>query len=73
MRRSAVTALSFASLLVFGYAITEEDVSRAGMTYKMILDITGPGAKTPANLFNKTKNPSDEPKYTNFLTPLGQR
>jgi hypothetical protein len=73
MRKSTTKILSLALLLLLGLSKADHDVSRLGKTYKLVLDLSGPGATTPMVLYNKTKDPSDEPKYTNFLTPLGQR
>jgi hypothetical protein len=39
----------------------------------MALEVSAPGASTPATLFGKTKNSTDEPKYKDYLTSLGAR
>ena len=40
---------------------------------KLLIQVSTAGASTPSTLFNKTAVASDEPKLTDYLTPLGQR
>ena len=65
--------VSLAVLLSLSLAQDYPEVSRAGKDIKMLLQVTVPGASTPETLFNKTKDPKDEPKLSNYLSPLGQR
>jgi hypothetical protein len=48
-------------------------VSREGKDIKFLVQVTAAGASTPQKLFNLAKNPEEEPKLTDYLTPLGQR
>lgn len=66
--------LTLATFVALGLVqASSNDVSRLGKDIKMVLDLTGPGATTPKTLYGKTKNAADEAKYTNYVTPLGQR
>jgi hypothetical protein len=65
--------LATTALIALGLVHASHDVSRLGKNLKLVLDLTGTGATTPKTLYGKTKNAGDEPKYTNYLTPLGQR
>ena len=47
------------------------EVSREGKEVVFVLEVSASGAHTPHKLFNLTKNPSDEPKVPNYITPLG--
>lgn len=49
------------------------EVSRAGKNLLLLTEVTSPGLSTPAVLYNKVKNATDEPKYREYLTPLGKR
>lgn len=66
-------ALSFSILALLALAQDYPEVSRLGKNIKLLLQVTSPGASTPEVLFNKTKDPKEEPKIANYLTPLGQR
>jgi hypothetical protein len=39
----------------------------------MLHEVSAPGFTTPKVLYNKTKNATEEPRYKENLTPLGQR
>lgn len=74
MKKTVTSILSVATLLALGLAqVVDYDVSRLGKNYKLVLDLSVPGATTPKVLYGKTKDPADEPRFTNILTPLGQR
>ncbi|CDW80158.1 histidine acid phosphatase family protein [Stylonychia lemnae] len=70
MNKSLIIAT--AAIVVCGIASAKEP-SRVGQTTRLIIDLSGPGATTPKTLFGKTKTPTDEPKFPNQVTPLGQR
>lgn len=61
------------SLSLFSLALAQDypEVSRLGKNIRLLIQVTAPGASTPETLFNKTKNPAEEPKLTNYLSPLG--
>ena len=72
MKRS-LSLLFFAAMAVNADPPYIDPVSRAGKNVKFLLQVSGAGASTPQVLFNKAKNPAEEPTLNNFLTPLGQR
>jgi hypothetical protein len=49
------------------------EVSRLGRNILMLHEVSAPGFTTPKVLYNKTKNATEEPRYKENLTPLGQR
>ena len=49
------------------------EVSRLGKNILMLQEVSTPGFTTPKVLYNKVVNASDEPRYKEYLTPLGQR
>lgn len=49
------------------------EVSRLGRNVLTLTQVTTPGFTTPKVLYNKTKNATEEPRYKDNLTPLGQR
>jgi len=48
-------------------------VSRLGRKILLLQEVSTPGFTTPKVFYGKTLNSSDEPKYKEQLTPLGQR
>jgi hypothetical protein len=64
MKSSLLLPISL--LLSHSFAQTEKDV-------RFVLQVSTPGASTPAVNFYKASNIIDEPKIDNYLTPLGQR
>lgn len=65
--------VSLSLFLLLSRAQDYPEVSRVGKDIKLLIQVTAPGASTPETLFNKTKDPKDEPKLANYLSPLGQR
>ena len=61
---SAKQIILATTLLALG-VIQAKEPSRVGQNLKLVLDLSGPGATTPKTLFGKTKDPKDEPKFTN--------
>lgn len=55
------------------HVASEDSVSRVNKNIVKSVEVTSPGAATPKVLFNKVKNSTDEPKYTDYLTALGAR
>lgn len=49
------------------------EVSRLGKNILYLTEVSTPGFSTPKVLFGKTKNATEEPKYKDNMTPLGQR
>lgn len=49
------------------------EVSRLGKNILYLTEVSTPGFSTPKVLYGKTVNASDEPKYKDYMTPLGQR
>lgn len=49
------------------------DVARNGKDVNLLIEIMANGASTPAVLYGKTMDPYEEPKQTDYLTPLGIR
>ena len=52
---------------------TNYDVSRNGKNVKFVYQISAQGSHTPKESLNLAKNPSDEPKYLDYVTALGIR
>jgi len=66
----------FSAVLLLAATVSAEDypeVSRVGKQIIQLTEVTTPGFSTPAVLFNKVKNATDEPKYKDYLTSLGKR
>ena len=47
------------------------EVSRIGKEVIYLTEVSTPGYSTPKVLFGKAKNASEEPKYIDYMTPLG--
>jgi hypothetical protein len=75
--RSKIATAVFALVATISLAQTvDEDypeVSRLGKNILYLTEVSTPGFSTPKVLFNKTKNATEEPKYKDYMTPLGQR
>lgn len=52
---------------------TNYDVSRASSKVKYVYQISAQGSHSPKKLLGLAKNPDEEPKYANYVTPLGIR
>jgi len=72
MRRQ-LKFIVLATISVLGLASNHEEVSRANKDISFVMQVSASGASTPRHSYNLTKNPDDEPKILNHLTPLGQR
>lgn len=69
-------AIALSAVLTLVATVSANDypeVSRVGKQILQLTEVTTPGFATPAVLFNKVKNATDEPKYKSYLTPLGKR
>ena len=69
--KKSLSLLLIASLSACTLADFYPEVSRAGKNIKFLVQVSTAGASTPSTNFNKTKDPSDDLKITDFLTPLG--
>ena len=49
------------------------DVSRTGKNVKYVYQISAQGSHTPAKLLNLAATKDDEPKFADYVTPLGIR
>lgn len=49
------------------------EVSRAGKNVKYVYQISAQGSHTPSKLLNLTATKDEEPKYADYVTPLGIR
>ena len=49
------------------------DPSRAGRNVKYVYQISAQGSHTPAKLLNLTAAKDEEPKFADYVTPLGIR
>ena len=76
MRTKIATAV-FALFATVSLAQSVDDdypeVSRLGKNILYLTEVSTPGFATPKVLFGKTKNATEEPKYKDYMTPLGQR
>jgi len=66
-------ALAVFTIAATVYANDYPEVSRVGRNVLLLQEVSTPGLSTPKVLYGKTKNATDEPKYKENLTPLGQR
>ncbi len=75
--RTRIAAAVFALVATITLASSQEDdfpeVSRLGKNILYLTEVSTPGFATPKVLYGKTKNVTDEPKYKDNMTPLGQR
>lgn len=79
--RTKIVAAVFTVVATLSLAATAKDqittdypeVSRLGKNLLLLTEVNTPGFSTPKTLYNKVKNATDEPKYRDNLTPLGQR
>lgn len=76
MRIKIATAV-FALVATISLAQETDDdyseVSRLGKNLAYLTEVSTPGFATPKVLYGKTKNATEEPKYKDYMTPLGQR
>lgn len=72
MKRN-LTNLVALSLATIGFAhIVEQDpVSRLGKDVRLVFEVSMAGASTPSVFYGKTQNTQDEPRFKDYLTPLG--
>ena len=49
------------------------DATRAGKNIKYVYQISAQGSHTPRKLLNLTATKDDEPKFADYVTPLGIR
>ena len=68
-----MTLLALAPSVSAEAAEAMADVSRAGKNVKFVYQISAQGSHTPAKLLNLTKAKEDEPKFADYVTPLGIR
>ena len=74
-----LTKLLATALLALGPSARAEgvdasaDVSRAGKNVKYVYQISAQGSHTPSKLLNLTATKDDEPKFADYVTPLGIR
>jgi hypothetical protein len=76
--RSRIAAAVFALVATISLAQQPVDddypeVSRLGKNILYLTEVSTPGFSTPKVLYGKTKNATEEPKYKDYMTPLGQR
>jgi len=74
--RSKIATAVFALFATVSLAQEDQDypeVSRLGKTLGYLTEVSTPGFATPKVLYGKTKNATEEPKYKDYMTPLGQR
>ena len=75
--RSKIATAVFALIATISLAQSvDEDypeVSRLGKNILYLTEVSTPGFSTPKVLFGKTKNATEEPKYKDYMTILGQR
>jgi len=69
----AMALLALAPSVSAEGAEAASDPSRAGKNVKYVYQISAQGSHTPAKLLNLTKAKEDEPKFTDYVTPLGIR
>ncbi len=69
--KNTLKLLLFTSLSAFTLAQSYPEVSRAGKNIKFLVQVSTSGASTPSTSFNKAKDPANEPKINDYLTPLG--
>jgi hypothetical protein len=73
MRSILYTAAVFTLVATVSCQEDYPEVSRLGRNVLLLQEVSTPGFATPKVLFGKTKNATDEPKFKDNLTPLGQR
>lgn len=73
MRLLSTAVLTLVTTVSCQQQLDHPEVSRLGRTLLLLHEVSTPGFATPAVLFGKTKNATDEPKFKDNLTPLGQR
>ena len=64
---------NISSQQVFKEYPTNYDVSRSSKKVKYVYQISAQGSHTPKKLLNLVEKPEDEPKYPDYVTPLGIR
>jgi hypothetical protein len=72
MRTKVATAVLVLVSTVFANNEFPE-VSRLGKNVLTLNEVSTPGFATPKVLYGKTKNATEEPRFKENLTPLGQR
>lgn len=73
MRKISTLALALNSIKADADYQTNYNVSRNGSNVKFVYQISAQGSHTPEEILNLAKNPEDEAKYANYVTPLGIR
>ena len=67
------------ALLAMSAAVSAEstdayaDATRAGKNVRYVYQISAQGSHTPKTLMNLTASKEDEPKFADYVTPLGIR
>jgi len=69
----ASTVLALASSAKADGYQANYDVSRSSKDVKYVYQISAQGSHTPSKLLNLAKNKEDEPKFADYVTPLGIR
>lgn len=67
-----ILALSLATV-GFAHIVEQDPVSKLGKDVRLVFEVSLEGASTPSVLYGKTQNSQDEPRFKDYLTPLGQR
>ena len=68
-----IALLTGAAVLAADAYATNYEVSRNGKNVKYVFQISAQGSHTPAQSLSLAKNPDEEPKQLNYVTPLGIR
>lgn len=63
---------SFASAMLMAMAVAD-DVSREGRQLSFLVGLNAPALSSPSTSLNLAADPTQEPKYGNRITPVGQR
>ena len=72
--KKAIASVLATTLVAVGLANESlEDVSRLNKDVRLVFEVSLSGASSPSVLFNKTLNSTDEPRFKDHLSPLGQR
>jgi len=64
---------TFTSALLAIVACAADDVSRAGRELSFLIALNAPALSSPETDLHLAKDPSQDPKYANRITPVGQR
>lgn len=70
--KKTITSLLATTLMAVGFAHSNlEDVSRLNKDIRLVFEVSMAGASSPSVLYNKAKDPAEEPRFKDHLSPLG--